>query len=68
MSQIEFELTCDSCRAEYDINYLEGVLRRSDPMYCPFCGSEIDLTEMEEGNASRDSDQIYSEIDFEEDR
>jgi hypothetical protein len=62
-----YELVCDSCSAEYEITYVEGIINRNDPMYCPFCRSDVDLTDVIEEECDR-RDVIYTEIDFEDDQ
>lgn len=65
MSQIVYELVCDSCGADYEINYIDGITTHNEPMYCPFCGSEIDLTDVEDGEETDESMISFDELDFE---
>jgi hypothetical protein len=48
MSEIVFELVCDSCGADYTINYVDGITDYNEPDYCPFCGRDVDLSDVEE--------------------
>jgi len=69
MSEIVYELVCDSCGADYQINYIDGITEHNEPMYCPFCGSDIDLTDVEEEVEQEvdDDDEFFDELDFEDD-
>ena len=47
------EVTCDSCQSDYEIRYNEE--KDSEPIYCPFCGADIDYEE--DDNESEDFDE-----------
>ena len=66
MSEIVYELVCDACGADYQINYIDGIVNHNEPMYCPFCGADIDLTDVEEESEVED-DEFLDELDFEDD-
>ena len=68
MSEIVYELVCDSCGADYEINYVDGITNHNEPMYCPFCGAEIDLTDVEDSDYNEDLDESFDDLDFESDR
>lgn len=65
MSEIVYELVCDSCGADYELTYVDGITNHNDPMYCPFCSAEIDLTDVEE-DFDEDPSPEFNELDFEE--
>lgn len=65
MSEIVYELVCDSCGGDYELTYIDGITNHNEPMYCPFCGAEIDLTDVEEEDEYSEGDD-YPEIDFDE--
>jgi hypothetical protein len=65
MSEVVYELLCDSCGADYELTYIDGITNYNEPMYCPFCGAEIDLTDVEEEGEYDDEDD-YPEINFDE--
>lgn len=44
---IIYELVCDSCDAEYEVS-LDSNDDANRPSYCPFCGTDIDLSDIEE--------------------
>ena len=66
MSEIMYELVCDSCGADYQINYVDDEAKEyvDEPMYCPFCGTDIDLTDVEE--ELDEEEQYVDELDFED--
>lgn len=47
------EVTCDSCQSEFEIRYNEE--KDGEPIYCPFCGADIDYEE--DDNESEDFDE-----------
>ena len=47
------EVTCDSCQSEFEIRYNEE--KDGEPIYCPFCGADIDYDE--DDNESEDFDE-----------
>jgi len=68
MHEITYELTCDDCGNEYSVVHLlaEGSIGDS-PIYCPFCGSEVDLNFDDEHD---DIDEVLDqldELDFDDD-
>jgi hypothetical protein len=34
------EVACDSCQSDFEIRYNEQ--KDGEPLYCPFCGADID--------------------------
>lgn len=58
--QILYEMTCDSCGTEYEI-YVDSE-EKEEPIYCPFCGSDVDI-EIDEDEDEEDYDE-YDELDF----
>jgi len=51
--------TCDVCEAEYKV----VTALNSVPQYCPFCGTETDMTEEDDWND--DDEQLDDEIEEE---
>ena len=41
-----YELECSECGAEYEIHDINT--SKNEPIYCPYCGADIDLEEEEE--------------------
>jgi hypothetical protein len=66
MSEVVFELLCDSCGADYEITFVEGITNHEEPMYCPFCGAEVDLTDVEEEFESGDEEYFDDDLDFDD--
>lgn len=68
--KVQYELECDGCGVEFELAYIEE--KNSDvPMYCPFCGCDIDLEGIEEIDDESDvfdDDVEIDELDFEDDR
>jgi len=57
-----YELVCDSCGANYELVALDE--SDNDPIYCPFCGTDIDIEEDIED--VEDEDEDYDELDFDD--
>jgi rRNA maturation endonuclease Nob1 len=60
-----YELCCESCGAEYELAYIEQA-DSEQPIYCPFCGSDIDLTDVEEESADDEWLDDLDDIDKDE--
>jgi rRNA maturation endonuclease Nob1 len=56
---IKIECVCDECGAEFEIRINEEF--DEDPVYCPFCGSELPEEEDED-----DEEPYIEELDFED--
>jgi len=66
MSQVDemvYELECDSCGVSYEL-IVEGS-EKNEPVYCAFCGSEMDI-EPDEEDWVHDVDDEYDELDFDD--
>ena len=48
---------CDACGAEYTVTYIEEEIME-EPIYCPFCGNELDTFDIEE--------EYQGELNFED--
>ena len=55
---IKIECVCDECGAEFDIRIEEDF--EEDPIYCPFCGSELPEEEDD------DEETYIEELNFED--
>jgi rRNA maturation endonuclease Nob1 len=53
MDKTIYELNCESCGTEYELTYIEGE-DSEHPIYCPFCGNDIDLDEVVEESDNDD--------------
>lgn len=40
------EVACDSCQSDFEVRYNEQ--KDGEPLYCPFCGADIDYDEDDE--------------------
>lgn len=56
---MKIECVCDECGAEFEIRVNEEF--DEDPVYCPFCGSELPEEEDED-----DEEPYIEELDFED--
>tara|TARA_A100001388_G_scaffold263811_1_gene234542 strand:- start:418 stop:630 length:213 start_codon:yes stop_codon:yes gene_type:complete len=54
---ITYELECSECGAEYEIHDINT--SKNEPIYCPYCGADIDLADIEEDE--------HDELDYDED-
>ena len=55
--EITYELECSECGAEYEIAGINT--SKNEPIYCPYCGADIDLADIEEDETE--------ELDYDED-
>ena len=55
--EITYELECTECGAEYEIVSINT--SKNEPIYCPYCGADIDLEDLEE--------EEVDELDYDED-
>jgi len=60
LEDILFELICEECGTEYALSSVDDyqVEFEEQPRFCPFCGSEIDLSMLE--------DDDYDELDYDD--
>ena len=56
---MKIECVCDECSAEFEIRVNEEF--DEDPVYCPFCGSELPDEEEDD-----DEEPYIEELDFED--
>lgn len=64
MTTVTYELNCSLCENEWEMSYILD--DDSDkPMYCPFCGCDVDISDIEEEESEPDFD--LDELDFEKD-
>jgi len=61
--RVVYELNCDQCAGSWELAYIEYE-DSNKPMYCPFCGVDIDLTDIDDES---ENDLEYDELDFEQD-
>lgn len=61
VDEMVYELECDSCGVSYEL-IVEGS-EKNEPVYCAFCGSEMDI-ELDEDE--EDYDDEYDELDFDD--
>lgn len=54
--EIVYELECDSCGVLYEITVEDE--EKNEPVYCPFCGADIDI---------EDEEDLYDELDYDYD-
>lgn len=63
------EITCPDCASEYELAYDED--ETEEPVYCPFCGTDLPDSVVEEGTTENEddfSDYIEDEDDNEDDQ
>lgn len=56
---------CESCDSTYDVEYMEELASKEIPMFCPFCGEEIEeiIVNYDEDDLDRDSMNEYSDLE-----
>lgn len=67
MAKVYFELDCDACGSEWEIKGTDEGMP-NQPIYCPFCGTDLDLADLEEEVDQLDlwADDEIDELDFDE--
>jgi DNA-directed RNA polymerase subunit RPC12/RpoP len=67
MQEVTYELECDDCGAEYTIiQTVPEHVNEDQPIYCPMCGSEVDISNIDEEDdldMDPDHDDLYSDLD-----
>lgn len=64
MPESIYELNCEHCGNEWELSYiLED--DSDEPLYCPFCGCDVDLSDVEDESFDDDLDFDIDELDFE---
>ena len=66
MPKLLYGLNCDACGAEYELQFDEDAVNQEDPIYCPFCGSDVDPDEIESEELEDSQYYDFREEDFEE--
>lgn len=68
MPKITYELDCDACGSEWSITeFADDDINPQMPIYCPFCGVDLDLSDIEEEDEREiDSDYYAEELDFDD--
>lgn len=65
MEQSIYELNCEHCGNEWELTYI--VEDDSDePLYCPFCGCDVDLSDVEDESFDDDLDFDIEELNFDD--
>ena len=59
------EITCPDCGSEYELSYNED--EHEEPVYCPFCGTDLPDSVVEDGTEIDDEAIDYIEDDDDED-
>ena len=62
MPESIYELNCEHCGNEWELTYIEND-DSEQPIYCPFCGCDVDLSDVEDESFGDDFD--IDELDFE---
>ena len=64
MPESIYELNCEHCGNEWELSYiLED--DSDEPLYCPFCGCDVDLSDVEDESFEDDLDFDIDDLDFE---
>lgn len=71
MDEITYELICDDCGSEYSIVQRVEIDSVDElPIYCPFCGAGVDVSELDEDGGEIDKyldEDDLDELDFDVD-
>ena len=62
MAKVFFELDCDSCGSEWEIKGSEATMT-NQPIHCPFCGTDLDLSDLEEEYDIEDQMGLFDDFD-----
>lgn len=67
MQEITYELVCDDCGSEYSIiQTIADDVTEEIPIYCPFCGSGVDVSDIDEEDDCDELEKYLEEEDLEE--
>ena len=61
----EIEFSCSDCGSEFQLSYDEE--ENEEPIYCPFCGTDLPTSELESDPEVTDDFSDYIEEEDEED-
>jgi DNA-directed RNA polymerase subunit RPC12/RpoP len=68
MDEITYELICDDCSSEYTIvQRVETDSVDELPVYCPYCGAGVDVSELDEEIDKYLDGEDLDELDFDVD-
>ena len=71
MDEITYDLVCDDCGSEYSIvQTVETDTVDELPIYCPFCGAGVDVSELDEEDDELDKyldEDDLEDLDFDVD-
>jgi len=71
MDEITYDLVCDDCGSEYSIvQTVETDAVDELPIYCPFCGAGVDVSELDEEDDELDKyldEDDLEDLDFDVD-
>lgn len=48
MAEVVYELNCNSCGNEWSLTYEQELIEGAEPLYCPFCSYDVDLSDVDD--------------------
>lgn len=67
MSEVVYELNCHSCGNEYTLSFEQELIEGAEPLYCPFCSVDTDLSDLDDDECFDDRYKDFHEESFGED-
>ena len=66
MAEVIYELNCYSCGNEYTLSYEQELIEGAEPLYCPFCSMDADLSDIDDDDCFSDKYSDFSEKNYAE--
>ena len=48
MAEVAYELNCHNCGNVYTVSYVQDLVDTEEPLYCPFCSYDTDLSDLDD--------------------
>ncbi|MBT7350590.1 hypothetical protein HN803_07470 [candidate division WWE3 bacterium] len=64
MSEVVYELNCHSCGNEYTLSFEQELIEGAEPLYCPFCSVDTDLSDLDDDECFDDRYKDFHEESF----
>ena len=68
MSEVSYELNCHSCGNEYTLSFEQELIEGAEPLYCPFCSYDTDLSDIDDDDCFDDKYSDFTEESFAEEK
>lgn len=62
--EVVYELNCHSCGNEYTLSFEQELIEGAEPLYCPFCSVDTDLSDLDDDECFDDRYKDFHEESF----